>query len=64
MFRPPALDNMAPDLYLPVMGFCSYCMLCCVADLFHKGVFEPEARARSEGKNGSLCVCSRDVCCP
>lgn len=43
-YRPPTLDMYAPDLYLPVMGFCSYCMLCCVSDLFHKGVFAPEVR--------------------
>ena len=42
--KPPSGDANAPDLYLPLMGFCTYVLLCCVTDLL-RGAFMPDVRA-------------------
>lgn len=45
--KPPSSDPYAPDLYLPTLSFCSYCLLCCVADaLSSPSRFKPERLAR------------------
>ena len=47
-FKPPASDINAPDLYIPLMGFLTYCLLCCVADVLSvPNRFKPEARAHA-----------------
>jgi hypothetical protein len=45
-YKPPVSDINAPDLYLPLMGFLTYCLLCCVADVVSvPNRFKPEVPA-------------------
>ena len=44
-FKPPISDINAPDLYIPLMGFLTYCVLCCLADVLSVPTkFKPEVR--------------------
>jgi hypothetical protein len=44
-FKPPISDINAPDLYIPLMGFLTYCVLCCLADVLSvPSKFKPEVR--------------------
>jgi hypothetical protein len=45
-FKPPISDINAPDLYIPLMGFLPYCVLCCLVDVVSvPSRFKPEVRA-------------------
>jgi hypothetical protein len=47
-FKPPTSDINAPDLYIPLMGFLTYCVLCCLVDVMSvPSRFKPEVRALS-----------------
>ena len=38
-------DIHAPDLYIPVMSFFTYCLVCCLADILSEpSRFKPEVR--------------------
>lgn len=46
-FKPPCNDLHAPDLYLPAIAFCTYCLVCCLADAVSEpSRFRPERLAR------------------
>jgi len=50
-FKPPVSDINAPDLYIPLMGFLTYCLLCCLADVMSvPSRFKPEVRASVLGR--------------
>jgi YIF1 len=43
-FKPPAHDINAPDLYIPLLAFCTYCLVCCMVDIASaSSKFKPEA---------------------
>lgn len=49
-FKPPISDINAPDLYIPLMGFLTYCVLCCLADVLSVPTkFKPEVRPETRG---------------
>ena len=41
-YLPPRQDINAPDLYIPFMAVCTFCLLACVSKLTH-GSFTPES---------------------
>ena len=41
-YLPPRQDVNAPDLYIPFMAVCTFCLLACVSKLVH-GSFTPES---------------------
>ena len=41
-YLPPRQDVNAPDLYIPFMAVCTFCLLACVSKLLH-GSFTPES---------------------
>ena len=44
-YKPPVSDINAPDLYIPVMSFFTYCLVCCLADILSEpSRFKPEVR--------------------
>ncbi len=47
-YKPPVSDINAPDLYIPLMAFFTYCLLCCIADITSSpSRFKPEVCAHS-----------------
>jgi len=44
-FKPPVNDINAPDLYIPMLAFCTYCLVCSMADIASTpSRFKPEVR--------------------
>jgi hypothetical protein len=56
-YKPPVSDINAPDLYLPLMGFLTYCLLCCVADVVSvPNRFKPEVPAVCSAPRLPICI--------